>query len=135
MHEGRIWRLSFDDAIGQEVREGAHSQAQGNGVGPAQAHALLSEVEADGADQSAGTETENRTDDAARPGPDHSEQLHPEAREDAASAPHASDAVIVGAGRHSHSMVPGGFEVRSRATRLTSRTSLVIRVEIRSRTS
>ncbi len=36
---------------------------------------------------------------------------------------------------YSHSMVPGGFEVRSRATRLTSRTSLVIRVEIRSRMS
>jgi hypothetical protein len=36
---------------------------------------------------------------------------------------------------HSHSMVPGGFEVMSRVTRLISRTSLVIRVEIRSRTS
>ena len=31
---------------------------------------------------------------------------------------------------HSHSMVPGGFEVMSRVTRLTSGTSLVIRVEI-----
>ena len=33
---------------------------------------------------------------------------------------------------HSHSMVPGGFEVMSTVTRLISRTSLVIRVEIRS---
>jgi len=32
---------------------------------------------------------------------------------------------------HSHSMVPGGLLVMSSATRLTSRTSLVIRVEIR----
>ena len=31
---------------------------------------------------------------------------------------------------HSHSMVPGGFEVMSRVTRLTSATSLVMRVEI-----
>ena len=37
--------------------------------------------------------------------------------------------------RHSHSMVPGGFAVTSRATRLTSATSLVIRVEIFSSTS
>ena len=37
--------------------------------------------------------------------------------------------------RHSHSIVPGGFDVRSRTTRLTSRTSLVMRLEIRSRTS
>ena len=37
--------------------------------------------------------------------------------------------------RHSHSIVPGGFEVTSRTTRLTSATSLVIRVEMRSRTS
>ena len=32
---------------------------------------------------------------------------------------------------YSHSMVPGGLLVTSRTTRLTSRTSLVIRVEIR----
>ena len=37
--------------------------------------------------------------------------------------------------RHSHSMVPGGLLVMSTTTRLTSSTSLVIRVEIRSRTS
>ncbi len=37
--------------------------------------------------------------------------------------------------RYSHSMVPGGLDVTSRTTRLTSRTSLVIRVEIFSRTS
>ena len=36
---------------------------------------------------------------------------------------------------YSHSMVPGGFEVMSTVTRLISRTSLVIRVEIRSSTS
>ena len=36
---------------------------------------------------------------------------------------------------HSHSIVPGGFEVMSRVTRLTSATSLVMRVEIRSITS
>ena len=36
---------------------------------------------------------------------------------------------------HSHSMVPGGLEVMSRVTRLTSATSLVIRVEMRSMTS
>ena len=36
---------------------------------------------------------------------------------------------------HSHSMVPGGLLVMSSATRLTSRTSLVIRVEIRASTS
>ena len=32
---------------------------------------------------------------------------------------------------HSHSMVPGGLEVTSSTTRLTSSTSLVIRLEIR----
>ena len=36
---------------------------------------------------------------------------------------------------HSHSMVPGGLDVMSSVTRLTSRTSLVIRVEMRSRRS
>jgi hypothetical protein len=36
---------------------------------------------------------------------------------------------------HSHSMVPGGLLVTSRVTRLTSRTSLVMRVEIRASTS
>ena len=36
---------------------------------------------------------------------------------------------------HSHSMVPGGLLVTSSTTRLTSGTSLVIRVEIRSSTS
>ena len=33
---------------------------------------------------------------------------------------------------YSHSMVPGGFEVRSSVTRLTPRTSLMIRLETRS---
>ena len=37
--------------------------------------------------------------------------------------------------RHSHSMVPGGLLVTSSTTRLTSRTSLVIRVEIVASTS
>ena len=37
--------------------------------------------------------------------------------------------------RHSHSMVPGGLLVTSSTTRLTSGTSLVIRVEIRAITS
>ncbi len=36
---------------------------------------------------------------------------------------------------YSHSIVPGGLDVTSRTTRFTSRTSLVIRVEIRSSTS
>lgn len=36
---------------------------------------------------------------------------------------------------YSHSMVPGGLDVTSSTTRFTSRTSLVIRVEIRSSTS
>ena len=37
--------------------------------------------------------------------------------------------------RYSHSIVPGGLLVTSRTTRLTSATSLVIRVEMRSSTS
>ena len=40
-----------------------------------------------------------------------------------------------GLGAHSHSMVPGGLLVTSSTTRLTSLTSLVIRVEIRASTS
>lgn len=36
---------------------------------------------------------------------------------------------------HSHSMVPGGLLVMSSTTRLTSATSLVMRVEMRSSTS
>ena len=36
---------------------------------------------------------------------------------------------------HSHSMVPGGLEVQSSTTRLTSGTELVIRLEMRARTS
>lgn len=36
---------------------------------------------------------------------------------------------------HSHSMVPGGFEVTSSTTRLTSRTSFVMRLEILASTS
>lgn len=36
---------------------------------------------------------------------------------------------------HSHSMVAGGLEVTSRTTRLTSGTELVMRVEMRARTS
>lgn len=42
--------------------------------------------------------------------------------------------VPVGPG-YSHSMVPGGLLVTSNTTRLISRTSLVMRVEMRSRTS
>jgi len=38
-------------------------------------------------------------------------------------------------GRHSHSIVPGGLLVTSSTTRLTSGTSLVIRVEIVASTS
>lgn len=37
--------------------------------------------------------------------------------------------------RYSHSMVPGGLLVMSNTTRLTSATSLVIRVEMHSNTS
>ncbi len=37
--------------------------------------------------------------------------------------------------RYSHSMVAGGFEVTSSTTRFTSRTSLVMRVEMRASTS
>lgn len=36
---------------------------------------------------------------------------------------------------HSHSMVPGGFDVTSSTTRLTSRTSFVMRLEMRASTS
>lgn len=36
---------------------------------------------------------------------------------------------------HSHSIVPGGFDVTSSTTRLTSRTSLVMRLEIFESTS
>ena len=36
---------------------------------------------------------------------------------------------------YSHSIVAGGFELMSYTTRLTPRTSLMIRVEIRARTS
>ena len=48
----------------------------------------------------------------------------------------ARDGATEGGGpAHSHSMVPGGLEVTSSTTRLTSRTSLVMRVEIRASTS
>ena len=49
------------------------------------------------------------------------------------SAPPTSpaDAAAPATGRYSHSMVPGGLLVTSSTTRLTSGTSLVIRVEIR----
>ena len=40
-----------------------------------------------------------------------------------------------GGSGYSHSMVPGGLDVRSRATRLTPSTSLMMRLEIRSRRS
>src|SRR4051794_23251260 len=39
------------------------------------------------------------------------------------------------AGRYSHSMVPGGFDVTSKATRFTPGTSLISLLEIRSSTS
>ena len=48
---------------------------------------------------------------------------------------HRGHRLLIRARRHSHSMVPGGFDVTSSVTRLTSATSLVIRVEMRSRTS
>ena len=41
----------------------------------------------------------------------------------------------LGSAHYSHSMVPGGLLVTSRVTRLTSLTSLVMRVEMRSSTS
>ena len=37
-----------------------------------------------------------------------------------------------GVGRYSHSIVPGGFDVMSRTTRLTSRISLIMREAMRS---
>ena len=37
-----------------------------------------------------------------------------------------------GLGRYSHSIVPGGFDVMSRTTRLTSRISLIMREAMRS---
>ena len=46
-----------------------------------------------------------------------------------------SPRALPGRTHYSHSMVPGGLEVTSRTTRLTSRTSLVMRVEIFARTS
>ena len=54
-----------------------------------------------------------------------------------ATAPPQRPAPGVGAAgsRYSHSMVPGGLLVTSSTTRLTSGTSLVIRVEMRARTS
>ena len=47
----------------------------------------------------------------------------------------AATATGISARGHSHSMVPGGFEVMSMVTRLISATSLVMRVEIFSITS
>ena len=38
-------------------------------------------------------------------------------------------------GRYSHSIVPGGFEVRPSATRFTAGISLMIRVAVRARNS
>ena len=49
--------------------------------------------------------------------------------------PCASHGDVLQRGPHSHSMVPGGLLVTSRVTRLTSGTSLVIRVEILASTS
>ena len=53
----------------------------------------------------------------------------------APDAPGALDAGCRASLRHSHSIVPGGLLVTSRTTRLTSGTSLVMRVEIRASTS
>lgn len=53
----------------------------------------------------------------------------------ARSAPPEFGETLRGGRDYSHSMVPGGLEVQSKTTRLTSLTSLVIRVEIFSNTS
>ena len=47
----------------------------------------------------------------------------------------AGDGLSLRLARHSHSMVPGGLLVQSSTTRLTSGTELVIRLEMRARTS
>ena len=52
-----------------------------------------------------------------------------------AGSPSGSGVGLPGHVGHSHSMVPGGLEVMSRATRLTPSTSLMIRDERRSSTS
>ncbi len=55
---------------------------------------------------------------------------------DAVEGAEPAEAVQRGTGHgHSHSMVPGGFDVMSRATRLTPSTSLMIRLDSRSRRS
>ena len=63
--------------------------------------------------------------------------LRPARRLAVDTAPERTRSAGSGATRpaHSHSMVPGGLLVMSSTTRLTSRTSLVIRVEIRASTS
>ena len=52
-----------------------------------------------------------------------------------ASGARATAAATPRPARHSHSMVPGGLLVQSSTTRLTSGTELVIRLEMRARTS
>ena len=55
---------------------------------------------------------------------------------DAVEGTRAAEAGQRGAGHaHSHSMVPGGFDVMSRATRLTPSTSLMMRDDRRSSSS
>ena len=78
----------------------------------------------------------------SRPRPDtgrHAGSRSPRAQRGPASALHrrglAGGGLSLRLARHSHSMVPGGLLVQSSTTRLTSGTELVIRLEIRARTS
>ena len=69
----------------------------------------------------------------------HAGSRSPRARQGPAGASHrrgpAGDGLSFRLARHSHSMVPGGLLVQSSTTRLTSGTELVIRLEMRARTS
>ena len=61
---------------------------------------------------------------------------HSKARRRIAPAgPTAGSGLSLRLAHHSHSMVPGGLLVQSSTTRLTSGTELVIRLEMRARTS
>ena len=69
----------------------------------------------------------------------HAGSRSPRARQGPAGASHrrgpAGDGLSLRLARHSHSIVPGGLLVQSSTTRLTSGTELVIRLEMRARTS
>ena len=69
----------------------------------------------------------------------HADRTHPRAQLGPAGALHrrgpAGGGLSFRLARHSHSMVPGGLLVQSSTTRLTSGTELVIRLEMRARTS